>query len=332
MSATRARTAAGHRCPTRGAGDLEWSAQLNTAHPEGQRERPDEAPATARSACSRAADRHGANSVPAASRRGKDEEEASRMTPSAPRLRPRRLHRRARPSARAARLSCRECGARATRSARATPAPSASARSRSPTTSAPVTREPIEAGPQQHLALRGAAARARRRCADIPNLEPGCTQLVRADNLARELGHAARCGSRTTAATRRTRSRTAWSPSPLAAARELGFTTLACPSTGNLANAVAAAAARAGHPLGRARSPPTSSSRRSSRPRCTAARWSPSRATTTTSTGSRSELAGEQRGLGVRQRQRPALLRRGLQDAGLRGRRAARLAAAASRS
>jgi threonine synthase len=32
----------------------------------------------------------------------------------------------------------------------------------------------------------------------------------------------------------------------LAAARELGFTTLACPSTGNLANATAAAAARAG--------------------------------------------------------------------------------------
>src|SRR3712207_5440489 len=32
----------------------------------------------------------------------------------------------------------------------------------------------------------------------------------------------------------------------LTAARELGFTTLACPSTGNLANAVAAAAARAG--------------------------------------------------------------------------------------
>ena len=32
----------------------------------------------------------------------------------------------------------------------------------------------------------------------------------------------------------------------LAAARELGFSVLACPSTGNLANAVAAAAARAG--------------------------------------------------------------------------------------
>src|SRR5690606_39313688 len=32
----------------------------------------------------------------------------------------------------------------------------------------------------------------------------------------------------------------------LAAAREFGFDTLACPSTGNLANAVAAAAARAG--------------------------------------------------------------------------------------
>ena len=71
----------------------------------------------------------------------------------------------------------------------------------------------------------------------------------------------------------------------LAAARELGFTVLACPSTGNLANAVAAAAARAG-----IRSvvliPPTSSSRRSSPPRSTAARWSPSRAPTTTSTGS----------------------------------------------
>ena len=37
-------------------------------------------------------------------------------------------------------------------------------------------------------------------------------------------------------------------------------------------------------------------------------------------------------GLGVRQRQRPALLRRGLQDAGVRDRRAARLAASPSRS
>ncbi len=71
----------------------------------------------------------------------------------------------------------------------------------------------------------------------------------------------------------------------------------------------------------------TSSRARSSRPRCTAARSSPSRATTTTSTGSapRSPVTGA---LGVRQRQRPAVLRRGLEDRRLRDRRAARLAAA----
>ncbi len=81
--------------------------------------------------------------------------------------------------------------------------------------------------------------------ADTPNMNPGSTKLVRADNLAKELGM-----------------RRLWvkddSGNPthsfkdrvvavaLAAARELGFTVLACPSTGNLANAVAAAAARAG--------------------------------------------------------------------------------------
>ncbi len=75
--------------------------------------------------------------------------------------------------------------------------------------------------------------------------EPGRTPLVRADNLARSLGM-----------------RTLWvkdersNPThsfkdrvvavALAAAVELGYRVLACPSTGNLANAVAAAAARAG--------------------------------------------------------------------------------------
>ncbi|MGH3992618.1 MAG: threonine synthase, partial [Pseudonocardiaceae bacterium] len=78
-----------------------------------------------------------------------------------------------------------------------------------------------------------------------PNTEPGLTRLVRADRLAAALGV-----------------RTLWikddtgNPThsfkdrvvavALAAARELGFSILACPSTGNLANAVAAAAARAG--------------------------------------------------------------------------------------
>jgi len=79
----------------------------------------------------------------------------------------------------------------------------------------------------------------------IANTEPGCTRLVPANNLARALGM-----------------RRLWikddSGNPthsfkdrvvavaLAAARELGLKVLACPSTGNLANAVAAAAARAG--------------------------------------------------------------------------------------
>ncbi|MGS0686577.1 threonine synthase [Nakamurella sp. GG22] len=77
------------------------------------------------------------------------------------------------------------------------------------------------------------------------NMNPGSTKLIRADNLARELGM-----------------KTLWvkddSGNPthsfkdrvvavaLAAAQQLGFSVLACPSTGNLANAVAAAAARAG--------------------------------------------------------------------------------------
>jgi threonine synthase len=81
--------------------------------------------------------------------------------------------------------------------------------------------------------------------ASRPTTEPGYTRLIRADNLAQALGM-----------------RRLWikddrgNPThsfkdrvvavALAAATELGFKVLACPSTGNLANAVAAAAARAG--------------------------------------------------------------------------------------
>jgi threonine synthase len=108
----------------------------------------------------------------------------------------------------------------------------------------PVTRETVEAGPRniwRYRDLLPVPSYVR----TTPNLEPGATPLVPARNLARELGM-----------------RSLWvkddSANPthsfkdrvvavaLAAARELGFTTLACPSTGNLANAVAAAAARAG--------------------------------------------------------------------------------------
>ena len=107
-----------------------------------------------------------------------------------------------------------------------------------------VTREQIGAGPHsiwRYKDLLPVPADV----ASFPNTDPGFTRLVKADNLARELGI-----------------RSLWvkddSGNPthsfkdrvvavaLAAARELGFTVLACPSTGNLANAVAAAAARAG--------------------------------------------------------------------------------------
>ncbi|MEO5876777.1 MAG: threonine synthase [Streptosporangiaceae bacterium] len=107
-----------------------------------------------------------------------------------------------------------------------------------------VTRESIEAGPTSIWRYKGLLP-VPDNVADIPNTDPGWTRLVRADQLASALGLT-----------------TLWvkddSGNPthsfkdrvvgvaLAAARELGFKVLACPSTGNLANAVAAAAARAG--------------------------------------------------------------------------------------
>jgi threonine synthase len=107
-----------------------------------------------------------------------------------------------------------------------------------------LTRAQIEAGPaniwryQQLLPVPADITASR-------NMEPGFTRLLKADNLARELGM-----------------RSLWvkddSGNPthsfkdrvvavaLSAAREFGSTVFACPSTGNLANAVAAAGARAG--------------------------------------------------------------------------------------
>jgi threonine synthase len=80
---------------------------------------------------------------------------------------------------------------------------------------------------------------------DVPNLEPGGTPLVPAHNLAKALGMRALWVKDDSAnPTHSFKDRVVGVA--LAAARELGFTTLACPSTGNLANAVAAAAARAG--------------------------------------------------------------------------------------
>jgi len=107
-----------------------------------------------------------------------------------------------------------------------------------------LTRADIEAGPPniwRYAALLPVPADI----ASRPTTQPGYTKLIRADGLAAELGM-----------------RRLWikddSGNPthsfkdrvvavaLAAATEMGFKVLACPSTGNLANAVAAAAARAG--------------------------------------------------------------------------------------
>ena len=113
----------------------------------------------------------------------------------------------------------------------------------------------------------------------------------------------------------------------LSAARELGLQVLACPSTGNLANAVAAAAARAG-----IRSV-VFVPQNLEQPKIIASAVYGTTLVAVAGQLRRHEQAGQRDrrrggGLGVRQRQRPALLRRGLQDAGLRDRRAAGLAAA----
>jgi len=107
-----------------------------------------------------------------------------------------------------------------------------------------ISRESIAAGPR-NIWRYAALLPVPPHVASTPNLEPGWTKLVRADNLARELGMRALwikddSGNPTHSFKDRVVA------VALAAARELGFSVMACPSTGNLANAVAAAAARAG--------------------------------------------------------------------------------------
>ncbi|MGN6132267.1 MAG: threonine synthase [Nocardioidaceae bacterium] len=107
-----------------------------------------------------------------------------------------------------------------------------------------VTRAQIEAGPKniwRYQALLPVPS-------DItasPNMEPGFTRLLKADNLARELGLKKLwvkddSGNPTHSFKDRVVA------IALSAAREFGSKVFACPSTGNLANAVAAAGARAG--------------------------------------------------------------------------------------
>ncbi len=107
-----------------------------------------------------------------------------------------------------------------------------------------VRREDIESGPNniwRYKKLLPVPSNVER----IPNTEPGFTRLVRADRLARALGvKRVWVKDDTGNPTHSFKDRVV--AVALAAAREFGFDTLACPSTGNLANAVASAAARAG--------------------------------------------------------------------------------------
>jgi threonine synthase len=108
----------------------------------------------------------------------------------------------------------------------------------------PVTRSDIEAGPRSIWRYRGLLPVPSSVTAH-PNTEPGLTRLVRADRLAAELGMRRLWVKDDTGnPTHSFKDRVV--AVALAVARKLGFSVLACPSTGNLANAVAAAAARAG--------------------------------------------------------------------------------------
>lgn len=108
-----------------------------------------------------------------------------------------------------------------------------------------VTREQIEAGPQslwRYAPLLPVAAYA----GSEPNLQPGMTKLVRADNLGAALGMTAPLWVKDDSGNPTHSFKDRVVAVAQSAARRLGLTTLACASTGNLANAVAAAAARAG--------------------------------------------------------------------------------------
>jgi threonine synthase len=82
--------------------------------------------------------------------------------------------------------------------------------------------------------------------ADRPNLNPGWTKLVKADNLARELGITGGLYIKDDSGNPTHSFKDRVVAIALEAARTFGLTTLSCSSTGNLAGAVGAAAARAG--------------------------------------------------------------------------------------
>ncbi|MFI7596863.1 threonine synthase [Actinoplanes sp. NPDC049681] len=112
---------------------------------------------------------------------------------------------------------------------------------------ATVTREQIEAGPQ-NIWRYAALLPAGQDPATRVSLDPGLTPLVAADALGAEIGLRAPLWVKDDSANPTHSFKDRVVSVALTAARELGFTRFACASTGNLANSVAAHAARAGVP------------------------------------------------------------------------------------
>ena len=107
-----------------------------------------------------------------------------------------------------------------------------------------ITRAEIEAGPRNIWRYK-ALLPVPTDIESSPNTEPGFTRLLLADNLATELGLTKLwVKDDSTNPTHSFKDRVV--ACALSAARELDAKVFACPSTGNLANAVAAAGARAG--------------------------------------------------------------------------------------
>jgi threonine synthase len=106
-------------------------------------------------------------------------------------------------------------------------------------------RKQIEAGPDniwRYAPLLPVPADV----AALPSLSPGFTQLVKADRLARELGVTGELHVKDDSGNPTHSFKDRVVAIAVQAARTFGFTTLSCSSTGNLAGAVGAAAARAG--------------------------------------------------------------------------------------
>ncbi|GIG58630.1 threonine synthase [Longispora fulva] len=110
-----------------------------------------------------------------------------------------------------------------------------------------VTREQIEAGPQ-NIWRYAPLLPAGQDPASRVTLDPGLTPLIRADRLAAELGMTGTLWVKDDSANPTHSFKDRVVSVALTAAKELGFTRFACASTGNLANSVAAHAARAGVP------------------------------------------------------------------------------------